>query len=221
MKRHTFTLVIVVALAILIGVTVFGSTSPVAREGFESLETKEQRDSILNTIESDIGGGANDITNAITGNSSETSTSGVNGTTQNIPAPSTPSLQQLQREISDEQRHTEEIRKVLQATVETVDKLKKRYPTDPKTAVDRKQSRHIEEIREVLANTIRELREDDILPARGTHCGCATRPIVNPMTGIAEEADGCRPPGWMRMMELENRRTKHCDDCPLKPASSS
>lgn len=221
MKRHIFTLIILVSLAILIGVTVFGSTSPIAHEGFESLETKEQRDSILNTIESDIEGGVNDITNTVAGTSSETSTSGVNGTIQGLPVSGTPSLQKLQREIHDEQRHTEELRKVLQATVETVDKLKKQYPTDPKTAVDKKQSRHIEEIREVLSNTIRELRADDILPARGTHCGCATRPMVNPMTGMAEEADGCRPPGWMRMMELENRRSKHCDDCPLKPVSSS
>ena len=83
---------------------------------------------------------------------------------------------------------------------------------DTKENVDETQTRHIEEIRKVLSDTITHLKKDDILPS-GTHCGCAQKPMVDPISGLAKEATDCRPPGWMRMMEYEVKQNK---DCPLQ-----
>jgi hypothetical protein len=70
---------------------------------------------------------------------------------------------------------------------------------------DAKQERHIEDIRRVLSTTINTLVEDDVLPA-GTAQNCDANPVVNPSTGKVDPADGCRPPGWLRMMNARNMR---------------
>ena len=129
----------------------------------------------------------------------------------------------LEKEVSKDEDHIEDMRKVLRDTVKKIDRLetqqRRAHKDDPKTNVDDRQSKHIEELREVLSNTIRQLRNDDILPG-GTSCGCASKPMVNPATGLAEATEGCRPPGWMRMMEREERRRRHQDECPLKQYDS-
>lgn len=77
---------------------------------------------------------------------------------------------------------------------------------EEKTMVtDKTQDRHIEDIRRVLATTITTLVEDDVLPA-GTAQNCDAAPVVNPSTGKVDPADGCRPPGWLRMMNARNER---------------
>jgi hypothetical protein len=70
---------------------------------------------------------------------------------------------------------------------------------------DKTQDRHIEDIRRVLATTISTLVEDDVLPA-GTAQNCDASPIINQSTGKVDPADGCRPPGWLRMMNARNER---------------
>lgn len=101
-----------------------------------------------------------------------------------------------------------------ESTIDTNDELEtlKQHSTDDKTSQDIQQNKHIEELREVLSNTIHKLRQDDLLPP-GTSCGCASKPMVDPTTGMASVIDGCRPPGWMRMMERENRRTQQHESC--------
>jgi hypothetical protein len=77
---------------------------------------------------------------------------------------------------------------------------------EEKTMVtDKTQDRHIEDIRRVLATTITTLVEDDVLPA-GTSQNCDAAPVVNAYTGKVDPADGCRPPGWLRMMNARNER---------------
>lgn len=68
---------------------------------------------------------------------------------------------------------------------------------------EREQSKHIDDIRKVLSSTIKTLKEEDVLPA-GSACGCTDLPKVDPLTGMVEESDGCRPPGWLRMMNSRN-----------------
>ena len=120
------------------------------------------------------------------------------------------------KQEEDQNRHIEEIREVLSKTVKEVDALEKDKNTrDAKTSLDEKQNKHIEELREVLSNTIRQLRNDDILPA-GSACDCNEKPRINPETGEAEPANACRPPGWMRLMEHENRKSKMIPGCPCK-----
>lgn len=70
---------------------------------------------------------------------------------------------------------------------------------------DKTQDRQIEDIRRVLSTTINTLVEDDVLPA-GTSNNCDALPIVNSTTGQVDPADGCRPPGWLRMMNARNER---------------
>jgi uncharacterized coiled-coil protein SlyX len=132
-------------------------------------------------------------------------------------------IAELEKEVAKDETHIEDMRKVLRDTVNKIDSLERQqrgaHENDPKTNVDARQSKHIEELREVLSNTIRQLRKDDILPG-GTPCGCASKPLVNPATGLAEATEGCRPPGWMRMMEREERRRRHQDECPLRQYDS-
>ena len=132
-------------------------------------------------------------------------------------------IKELKREVATDETHIEDMRKVLRDTVKKIDSLerqqRRQQKDDPKTNVDARQSKHIEELREVLSNTIRQLRKDDILPG-GTACGCASNPLVDPSTGMAEATEGCRPPGWMRMMEREERRRRHQEDCPLRQYDS-
>ena len=132
-------------------------------------------------------------------------------------------IKKLKSEVEADETHIEDMRKVLRDTVKKIDSLEKQQrqqrKDDPKTNVDARQSKHIEELREVLSNTIRQLRKDDILPG-GTACGCASKPLVDPVTGMAEATEGCRPPGWMRMMEREERRRRHQEDCPLRQYDS-
>lgn len=132
-------------------------------------------------------------------------------------------IRKLEKDVSTDETHIEDMRKVLRDTVKKIDSLEKQQrhnqKHDPKSNVDARQSKHIEELREVLSNTIRQLRKDDILPG-GTACGCASKPLVDPSTGMAEATEGCRPPGWMRMMEREERRRKHQEDCPLRQYDS-
>jgi hypothetical protein len=73
------------------------------------------------------------------------------------------------------------------------------------------QTKHIEDLRKVLANTITTLRDDDVLPS-GTHCSCASAPVVDPLTGEVDLTEGCRPPGWLRMMNTRNERDEECRD---------
>ena len=137
-------------------------------------------------------------------------------------------IKTLEEEVADDEEHIEDLRKVLANTVKRLQKLESRNNkpqssnTSPgsKRSVDDRQTKHIEELREVLANTIRQLRKDDILPG-GTACGCASKPVIDPTTGMADATEGCRPPGWMRMMEHESRRNQHENDCPLKHYESS
>jgi hypothetical protein len=75
--------------------------------------------------------------------------------------------------------------------------------------IEEKQSKHIEDIRKVLANTITTLREDDVLPS-GSHCSCANAPVVDPLTGEVDLTEGCRPPGWLRMMNSRNQSDEEC-----------
>lgn len=125
-------------------------------------------------------------------------------------------IRALTTEANTNEAHIEDMRKVLRDTVQKIQTLEAQSAKeDAKTSVDSRQTKHIEELREVLANTIRQLRKDDLLPG-GTPCGCASKPLVDPVTGLAEETEGCRPPGWMRMMERESRRRRHRDDCPLR-----
>jgi len=97
-----------------------------------------------------------------------------------------------------------------------------RWTPERESSVDRRQDKHIEDLRLVLKNTIQELRKDDILPA-GTPCNCDEKPMVDPFTGNAEPVNGCRPPGWLRMMEQKNTRTHTVPLCgvskktPLSP----
>lgn len=70
---------------------------------------------------------------------------------------------------------------------------------------DKTQDRHIEDIRRVLSTTISTLVEDDVLPA-GTAQNCDASPVLNQYTGKVDPADGCRPPGWLRMMNARNER---------------
>jgi len=132
-------------------------------------------------------------------------------------------MKELKSEVAADETHIEDMRKVLRDTVEKINvlerKQKEAHKNDPKTNVDARQTKHIEELREVLSNTIRQLRKDDILPG-GTACGCASKPLVDPSTGMAEATEGCRPPGWMRMMEREERRRRHQDECPLRQYDS-
>lgn len=74
---------------------------------------------------------------------------------------------------------------------------------------EKKQSKHIDNIRKVLANTITSLRKDDVLPS-GTHCSCASAPIIDPLTGEVDLTEGCRPPGWLRMMNTRNSNDEDC-----------
>jgi hypothetical protein len=73
------------------------------------------------------------------------------------------------------------------------------------------QTKHIEDIRKVLANTITTLRKDDVLPS-GSHCSCASAPVIDPLTGEVDLTEGCRPPGWLRMMNTRNERDEECQD---------
>jgi len=70
---------------------------------------------------------------------------------------------------------------------------------------DKTQDKHIEDIRRVLSTTISTLVQDDVLPA-GTSQNCDAMPVVNSATGQVDPADGCRPPGWLRMMNARNER---------------
>jgi hypothetical protein len=81
-----------------------------------------------------------------------------------------------------------------------------RWTPARESSVDRQQDKHIEDLRLVLKNTIQQLRKDDILPA-GSPCNCDEKPMVDPFTGNAEPVNGCRPPGWLRMMEQKNTNT--------------
>jgi hypothetical protein len=81
-----------------------------------------------------------------------------------------------------------------------------RWIPSRESSVDRRQDKHIEDLRLVLKNTIQQLRKDDILPAGGP-CNCDEKPMVDPFTGNAEPVNGCRPPGWLRMMEQKNTNT--------------
>ena len=128
-------------------------------------------------------------------------------------------IKKSEKDISKDEKHIEDMRKVLRDTVIKMDKLEKQQKNDDKSKLDAQQSKHIEEIREVLSNTIRQLRKDDMLPG-GTTCGCASKPLVDPTTGMAEATEGCRPPGWMRMMEREKRRRHHQEECPLRKYDS-
>jgi hypothetical protein len=128
-------------------------------------------------------------------------------------------IKKLETDISKDEKHIEDMRKVLRDTVLKIDNLEKQQKNDEKTKLDAQQSKHIEEIREVLSNTIRQLRKDDMLPG-GTTCGCASKPLVDPTTGMAEATEGCRPPGWMRMMEREERRHRRQEECSLKQYDS-
>lgn len=75
--------------------------------------------------------------------------------------------------------------------------------------IEETQSKHIEDIRRVLANTITSLRKDDVLPS-GSHCSCANAPVIDPLTGEVDLTEGCRPPGWLRMMNTRNERDEEC-----------
>lgn len=75
--------------------------------------------------------------------------------------------------------------------------------------IEEKQSKHIEDIRKVLANTITSLEKDDVLPS-GSHCSCASAPVIDPLTGEVDLTEGCRPPGWLRMMNSRNARDEEC-----------
>lgn len=153
-------------------------------------------------------------TNATSTNATSTNATSTNAT------PSTKNearqIRALTTEANTNEAHIEDMRTVLRDTVQKIQQLEAQSAKeDAKTSVDSRQTKHIEELREVLANTIRQLRKDDLLPG-GTPCGCASKPLVDPVTGLAEETEGCRPPGWMRMMERESRRQRHRDDCPLR-----
>lgn len=74
---------------------------------------------------------------------------------------------------------------------------------------EQNQSKHIDDIRKVLANTIETLKKDDVLPS-GTHCSCANAPVIDSETGKADLVDGCRPPGWLRMMNTRNEQDSEC-----------
>lgn len=77
--------------------------------------------------------------------------------------------------------------------------------------VEERQSKHIEDIRKVLANTITSLEKDDVLPS-GSHCSCASAPVIDPLTGEVDLTDGCKPPGWLRMMNSRNARDEECSN---------
>lgn len=77
--------------------------------------------------------------------------------------------------------------------------------------IEEKQSKHIEDIRKVLANTITSLKKDDVLPS-GSHCSCASAPVIDPLSGEVDLTEGCRPPGWLRMMNSRNTRDEECSD---------
>jgi len=77
--------------------------------------------------------------------------------------------------------------------------------------IEEKQSKHIEDIRKVLADTITSLEKDDVLPS-GSHCSCASAPVIDPLTGEVDLTEGCRPPGWLRMMNSRNARDEECRD---------
>jgi hypothetical protein len=70
---------------------------------------------------------------------------------------------------------------------------------------DKLQDRRINDIREVLSSTIKTLVGDDVLPA-GTSTNCNSAPVINPATGKVDPVDGCRPPGWLNMMNTRNNR---------------
>ena len=74
---------------------------------------------------------------------------------------------------------------------------------------EERQTKHIEDIRKVLANTITSLEKDDVLPS-GSHCSCANAPVIDPLTGEADITNGCKPPGWLRMMNSRNARDEEC-----------
>lgn len=76
---------------------------------------------------------------------------------------------------------------------------------------EKKQSKHIEDIRKVLADTITHLKKDDVLPS-GSHCSCASAPVIDPLTGEADLTEGCKPPGWLRMMNSRNAKDEECDN---------
>lgn len=86
-----------------------------------------------------------------------------------------------------------------------VDRIKKAEKTEET------QNKHIEDIRKVLSNTITTLRDDDVLPS-GSHCSCASAPVVDPLTGEVDLTEGCRPPGWLRMMNARNDRDEECKE---------
>ena len=99
----------------------------------------------------------------------------------------------------------------IETVAESSDGELSKYPIpwqkfEEKTMVtDKTQDRNIEDIRRVLATTITTLVEDDVLPA-GTSQNCDAAPVVNAYTGKVDPADGCRPPGWLRMMNARNER---------------
>lgn len=76
---------------------------------------------------------------------------------------------------------------------------------------EQNQSKHIDDIRKVLANTIETLKKDDVLPS-GTHCSCASAPVIDSVTGKVDLEDGCRPPGWLRMMNTRNEQDSECKE---------
>lgn len=79
------------------------------------------------------------------------------------------------------------------------------------TEIEKKQNKHIEDIRKVLADTITTLKDDDVLPS-GTRCSCASAPVIEPLSGEADLTEGCRPPGWLRMMNSRNNSDEECTD---------
>ena len=206
MKGHVTTLVIVLVAAVILGV-MMGSRSP--NEGFE------------NEIQVALSDMENDIKDAVMGDDDSVADSTPSNPATSAPATSTvPDTNtrgnRLMKELRLDETHIEEIREVLRDTANKVSVLEARAnKTDETSSIDARQTRHIEELREVLSNTIGELRKDDILPG-GSPCGCAVKPRINPASGMADASDGCRPPGWMRLMERENRRNQHCEDCPYK-----